>query len=198
MSSVPVRSPHSYQTLVLNADGRPLKLWPLSLIPASDAVVAQLRDRIISVESWEGAYFRSESLSVPVPKVAMLRHYAPISGEPTFCRRSILLRDRYRCQYCGERFPSEALTFDHVIPRSKGGKTVWTNILTACLGCNGAKGSQDARHSGRKGVAGSFRPLKQPRRPTAAELLRAGLEFLPNEVRLNWGDFLYWGTELEP
>jgi len=42
------------------------------------------------------------------------------------------------------------------------------------------------------------RPLKQPRRPTSAELPRAGLEFLPNEVRLTWGDFLYWGAELEP
>jgi len=53
-----------------------------------------------------------------VPKIVVLRYYAPVSGEPKFCRRSILLRDRFRCCYCGEPFSSPDLTYDHVIPRS--------------------------------------------------------------------------------
>ena len=87
------------------------------------------------------------------------------------------------------------------MPRSQGGRTVWTNILTACLKCNGLKSDKAANHSGRRGVIsadGKLRPLKDPRRPTAAELLRAGLEFLPNDVREDFGSFLYWQVELNP
>jgi HNH endonuclease len=93
------------------------------------------------------------------------------------------------------------LTFDHVVPRSRGGKTVWTNILSACLRCNGQKGSTSPNHSGRVRSVdpkGRMRPLKEPRRPSAAELLRAGLEFLPNDLREDFGSFLYWNVPLVP
>ena len=110
----------SLQTLVLNADYRPLSTWPLSLIPAKDAVQAVCRDRVTVVESWDDV-FRSPSTEIKVPKVVARRDYAPMAGEPKFCRRSILLRDRYRCQYCGNRFDGPDLTFDHVIPRARGG-----------------------------------------------------------------------------
>jgi 5-methylcytosine-specific restriction endonuclease McrA len=189
----------SLSTLVLNADFRPLSTWPLSLIPARDAVHAVYRDRVAVVETWD-AVLRSPSTSIPVPKVVALKEYAPISGEPKFCRRSILLRDRYRCQYCGERFPAHELTFDHVVPRAHGGKTTWENILTACIACNGRKGSRPPNFSGRRTVVGrkgDLRPLKQPRRPTATELLRAGLELNSNEVHEDFGSWLYWTAELE-
>jgi 5-methylcytosine-specific restriction endonuclease McrA len=187
------------RALVLNADWRPLSTWPLSLIDARDAVHALFRDRVTVVETWEGALFRSPSTTVPVPKVVALRHYAPVAGEPKFCRRSILLRDRYRCQYCGEAFPPDELTFDHLVPHAAGGKTEWTNILTACLRCNALKADNHANFSGRRGVVaahGRLRPLKEPRRPTTAELLRAGLEFLPSDVREDFGSWLYWTAEL--
>lgn len=189
--------PQDYRTLVLNADGRPLTTWPLSLLSAQDAISAVWRDRATVVETWEDAFFRSPSTTIAVPKVVMLREYAPVSGEPKFCRRSILLRDRFRCQYCGQAFPSQELTYDHVTPRARGGKTEWTNIVTACLRCNELKGSKLPNHSGRKGVVGSLRPLKEPRRPTTAQLLRAGLEFLPTDVREDFGSWLYWNTSLE-
>jgi 5-methylcytosine-specific restriction endonuclease McrA len=200
MSAVPLTADagrrRPLQTLVLNADGRPLSTWPLPLVTAQDAVQAIYRARVDVVETWPGAFYHSPSIDIAVPKVVMLRRYAPVSADPKFCRRSILLRDRYRCQYCGRRFPTEALTFDHVIARAAGGRTEWTNILTACLTCNGRKGARAANHSGRKGVTGSLRPLKPPRRPRAAELLRAGLEFLPAELREDFGSALYWGVEL--
>ena len=188
------------RTLVLNADFQPLTTWPLSLISAEDAVHAVYRDRVSVVENWEGAFYRSPSITIPVPKVVALREYAPVHGAPKFCRRSIFLRDRFRCQYCGRSFDGPDLTYDHVIPRSKGGRTEWENILTCCVDCNARKKSSDANYSGRKGVVGSdgrMRPLKQPKRPTAAELLRAGLEMLPNDLRDDFGSFLYWNVELE-
>jgi len=188
------------QSLVLNADCRPLSTWPLSLIPAQDAVHAWYRERVTVLENWPDEFFHSPSVTIPVPKVVILREYAPISGTPKFCRRSILLRDRYSCCFCGQRFPSNDLTFDHLIPRSSGGKTTWDNILTCCLRCNGIKANNMPNFSGRRGEIskdGRLRPLKLPRCPTTAELLRAGLEFLPNDVRSDFGDYLYWNVELE-
>jgi 5-methylcytosine-specific restriction endonuclease McrA len=186
--------------LVLNADFRPLSTYPLSIVDTKDAVQAVFRDRVSVVETWPEVFFRSPSVSVAVPKVIALREYAPICGEPKFCRRSILLRDRFRCCYCGQRFEAPELTYDHVIPRSRGGRTEWANIVTACLTCNAGKGSSLPNFSGPKGKAmkdGRLRPLKEPRRPTTAELLRAGLEFLPSDIRESFGDYLYWNVELE-
>lgn len=192
------RNPSDLKALVLNSDYRPLSTWPLSLMSAQEAVSALWRDRINVVETWEGAFFRSPSITLPVPKVVALREYAPISGDPKFCRRSILLRDRYNCQYCGQRFAASDLTYDHVIPRSAGGRTEWANIVTACLGCNAQKANRLPNYSGRKAIIGSLRPLKPPRRPSNAELLRAGLEFLSADLREDFGSALYWGVELDP
>lgn len=183
------------RTLVLNADYRPMSTWPLSLVSGQDAVRAVFRDRATVVEEW-GVAFRSPSREILVPKVIALRQYAPISAEPKFCRRSILLRDRFRCQYCGERFEGDDLTFDHVIPRAAGGQTVWENILSCCIQCNMRKRDRLPNYSGRRAV-GDVRPLKPPRRPTTAELLRAGLEFLDPELRADFGSWLYWNAELQ-
>ena len=183
------------QALVLNADYRPLSTWPLSLLSAQDAVMMVYKGKAHLVEDW-GEIFRSPSGSMPVPKVVALNSYVSVHSEPKFCRRSIYLRDRYRCQYCGVQFPTQELTYDHVIPRAKGGQTVWTNILTCCVKCNSDKGHQHADYSGRRG-AGTFRPLKEPRRPTSFELLKAGLEFLDSSVSADFASWLYWNSELK-
>jgi 5-methylcytosine-specific restriction endonuclease McrA len=183
------------KTLVLNADYRPLSTWPLSLVSGQDALRAVFRDRATVVEEWD-AVFRTPSTEIHVPKVIALREYAPISAEPKFCRRSILLRDRFRCQYCGQRFESHELTFDHVIPRSAGGQTVWENILSACVECNKRKRDSLPNYSGRR-AASELRPLKAPRRPSTAELLRSGLEFLPPEIKADFGSWIYWNSELQ-
>lgn len=188
------------RTLVLNADFRPISTWPLSLIPAQEAISAVWRDRASVVEEWD-AVFRSPSREIRVPKVMALRSYAQIEAVPKFCRRSIFLRDGYKCQFCGEQFDTNELTFDHLIPRSKGGTTCWENILTACIPCNGRKRSDMPNFSGRRGrvgAKGDMRPLKLPRRPTTAELLRAGLKFLDAEIRTDYGSWLYWSAELQP
>ena len=140
--------------------------------------------------------FRSATGSLPVPQVIALREYVHVSATPKFCRRSIYLRDRYTCQYCGERFDSTELTYDHVLPRSRGGKTTWENILTCCVRCNTGKRDALITPSARRGDRGTWRPLKVPRQPTSYELLKAGLEFLDATLRENFSDWLYWNVEL--
>lgn len=187
------------RALVLNADFRPISVYPLSLIPAHEAISAVWRDRATVVEEWD-AVFRSPSMEVRVPKVLALRTYAHVDASPKFCRRSIFLRDNFSCQFCGEQFAASELTFDHLIPRANGGTTTWENILTACIDCNSQKRSDMPNFSGRRGrvsAKGGLRPLKLPRQPTSAELLRAGLKYLDPQIRESWSDWLYWSAELQ-
>lgn len=193
----PAQNPLQLKTLVLNADYRPLQTWPISLISGQEAIRAVFRGRATAVENWD-AVFRSPSREILVPKVVALNEYAPIESKPKFCRRSILLRDKFRCQYCGNQFPSHELTFDHVTPRAAGGTTCWENILSACVSCNAKKRDHMPNYSGKKSnSSGVMRPLKQPRQPTTMELLKSGLEFLEPAIREDYASWLYWSSELK-
>ncbi len=194
---------HTLMTLVLNADFQPLTTYPLSLIPVTEAITRLWKNRAQTVETWKDAFgdervFRSPSITIAAPKVVVLKEYVDISSEPKFSRRSILLRDRYCCQYCGRKFlHAKDLTFDHVIPKTQGGKTEWTNIVMACEPCNSKKADRMPNWSGRKGKRGDgLRPLKKPHQPTNAELLKVGLEYLSDQIREDFGSWLYWNVEL--
>jgi 5-methylcytosine-specific restriction endonuclease McrA len=96
----------------------------------------------------------------------------------------------HNCQYCGCKFCESELTFDHVMPRSRGGTTKWENILTACHDCNSRKGDRTPQEA-------KMPPLRWPTAPTSTELLRAGLQFLPAELKTTFADWLYWNAELD-
>jgi 5-methylcytosine-specific restriction endonuclease McrA len=86
---------------------------------------------------------RSVRVSIRVPKILVLAFYDKIpSKEITFSRRNVFWRDQFTCQYCLKSFAESELNLDHVIPRKKGGKTTWDNIVTSCVKCNSRKGSQ--------------------------------------------------------
>jgi 5-methylcytosine-specific restriction endonuclease McrA len=200
-ASVPaLLRPERLMTLELNATFEPLRTHPLSLIPATEAIIKLWKDTASVVETWKDAFgndvlFHSPSIAMPAPKVIVLRDYVPISNDPKPTRRSFLLRDRFTCQYCGKRFSGSELTFDHLIPRSKGGKTTWENVVMACASCNSKKADRMPNLSGRK--LSGLRPLKMPKKPTNAALLKAGLEFLPDQFKETWGDWLYWSVPLD-
>ena len=81
--------------------------------------------------------------AIAVPIVIRLMGYDKVpKREVSFSRRNILARDENRCQYCGKKLPVSKLTLDHVTPRSRGGKTSWTNVVTACTPCNTRKGGR--------------------------------------------------------
>jgi len=178
--------------LILNSDFRPLSVWPLSFTSPQEAIKTVFRGRATVVEEYDQV-IRSPSMEIKLPRIIALKNYAPIQSTPKFCRRSVLLRDKFTCQFCGEKFDSKDLTYDHLIPRSKGGQTTFENILTACNTCNAAKKDSLPSFSGKKGKKGSgLRPLKMPRQPTSAELLKAGLEHLDPELRESFAGWIGW------
>lgn len=67
-----------------------------------------------------------------------------------YSRQNIYRRDKYKCQYCNKKFTRDNLTLDHVIPRSKGGKSKWTNVVACCKACNEAKGDKSPTELGWK------------------------------------------------
>jgi 5-methylcytosine-specific restriction endonuclease McrA len=178
------------QTLVLNADYRPVNYFPLSLWSWQDAVQAVFGDRVDVVAEYDQPV-RSPSTTIKLPSVVALRSYIALPRRPAFSRSNLFLRDEFRCQYCGQRFKSEDLTFDHLVPRSRGGCATWTNIVTACMVCNVAKGSRTLAECG-------MRPLTMPAVPTARQLYENGRAFPRREPHATWRDYLYWNVELEP
>lgn len=117
--------------LVLNATYE-----PLCVVPLRRAVVLVLAEKATVVAEGEGV-LRSERQSMPVPSVVRLSRYVRVPYRRTapLTRRSVLERDGHRCAYCSAR----AESVDHVIPRSRGGDHVWTNVVAACARCNHRK-----------------------------------------------------------
>lgn len=174
--------------LVLNADFRPLSYYPLSIWPWQEAVKAIFRETVVVVSEY-ARVVRSPGIEVKLPSVLALKEYVPMDRAPAFTRFNVFLRDGWQCQYCAERFRTDELTFDHVIPRSRGGLTSWTNIVASCQCCNKRKGSSLPKDCG-------MFPLREPRQPTLYELQELGRKCPRNFLHESWMDFLYWDTEL--
>lgn len=175
--------------LVLNADFRPLSYFPLSLWSWQDAVKAVFLDRVNILSQYD-TLVRSPSFEMQLPSVISLKEYVQSARRPAFTRFNVFLRDSFACQYCAHQFPTHELTFDHVIPRSKGGRTTWDNVVTACSSCNLVKGSRLLHECG-------MRLLAEPFAPNAHTLQENGRQFPPNFLHKSWRDYLYWDTELE-
>jgi len=180
-------SPEACPALVLNADYRPLSYYPLSLWGWQDAIKAVFLDRVNIVSLYDTTV-RSPTFEIRLPSVVSLKTYVKPSRYPAFTRFNVFLRDRFTCQYCGAR---DDLTFDHLVPRSKGGQTTWENVVAACSPCNLRKSDRMPRE------VGMF-PHQHPFAPTVNDLHQNGRLFPPNYLHESWMDYLYWDTELEP
>ena len=172
--------------LVLNADYRPLSYYPLSLWSWQDSIKSVFLDRV-SIVSHYDRIIRSPSFSMKLPSVIALKNFIRPQANPNFTRFNVFLRNKFMCQYCGSK---EDLTFDHFVPRSKGGLTTWSNVITACSSCNLKKSNK--LHQDIK-----MHPIQLPFKPNVHELHRNGKSFPPNYLHESWMDFLYWDIELE-
>ena len=143
--------------LVLNADYRPLSYYPLSLWSWQDSIKSVFLDRVTIVSNYDRV-IRSPSLYMKLPSVIALKSYISPLSNPNFTRFNVFLRDKFSCQYCGSK---SELTFDHLLPRSKGGKTDWDNVVTACSNCNVKKGGRLLIQSGMKLNNKPFQPTTE-------------------------------------
>lgn len=180
-------NPNACPALVLNADYRPLSYYPLSLWSWQDAVKAVCLDRVNTI-AWYDRVVHSPTMEMRLPSVLSLKTYVKPSRYPAFTRFNVFLRDKFNCQYCGA---PDDLTFDHIVPRSRGGQTTWENVVAACSPCNLRKGSHLCHEA-------KLWPAQTPYRPNVHDLHNNGRLFPPNYLHESWVDYLYWDSVLEP
>ncbi len=121
---------------------------PMTVIPAKKAIILICLQKVEIVEQHD-LFIRSQFWSVPLPSVIRLRYYIRIPYRRVeLTRRNIFKRDHNRCQYCGTT--KATLTIDHVVPKTKGGRDTWENLVCACVKCNNKKGNRTPEQANMK------------------------------------------------
>jgi 5-methylcytosine-specific restriction endonuclease McrA len=157
--------------LILNTDGAPVSMMPLSVITWQDAIKYMVLDKAV-VLAWHDKWIiHSAHWETPVPAVIMLKEYMKKKTSIRFSKANVFLRDSYVCQYCATSVNKRTATLDHVLPVSHGGKTTWENCTTACSVCNSSKGNNK-----------KIKPKAIPHKPSYYELVEKRKKF-PFEIR---------------
>lgn len=179
----------SNPTLALNADGTPISILPLSTLSWQEAMRALYLDQVETLHAYDDWFINSPTQKWVVPAVVIAKKQINVrrkllagGGGPS--AHMIYLRDDYTCQYCKTRFPVASLTKDHVIPRARGGKTTWDNVVTACEPCNSNRGMNE-----------KIQPKTKPFRPTYGHLIK-NYRHLPITIpHSTWNYYLGWPEE---
>ena len=193
--------PLSASVLVLNRNYAAIRI-----ISARRAFVLMYKDYAEAIDSWgeefgtfdfamwiehskeqrlkpseEAKFVTTPRLEIMIPRVIRLRRYDKVPRRKAkFSRRNILVRDGHACQYCGRHLSASQSSIDHVVPKSRGGGSTWTNVVAACNTCNMRKG-------GRMPQEASMRLRTVPRQPRRNPLLVSKVPH--HEYRL-WRHFL--------
>lgn len=169
------------RVLILDVDFQPLEIadWKKAITDCflgKVEVVEFSRDRTI----------RSATQIHPMPSVVrVLRRFRRDRQAIKFSRLNIYARDAFTCQYCRQRFYTEDLNFDHVIPRAQGGRTCWENIVACCVSCNSEKANRTPQEAGMK-------LMRQPRKPHS--LPAVTVDMGRHRVPVEWES--YWSVPL--
>ncbi|MBI2901202.1 MAG: HNH endonuclease [Planctomycetes bacterium] len=192
--------------LVLN------RLWtPIRATTAREAICLVVKGtarivepetyRVHDLRSWSdvsvaqavfgGQMIRSARMALLPPEVILLARYDGLGEQAViFSRRNLFKRDKHTCQYCGAQPGPDALTIDHIVPRSRGGISSWENCVLACVECNKKKANRAPEEVG-------MTLRKAPRKPRWTAVSQ-----IPPQIRReSWQRFLsraYWDVELEP
>jgi len=155
---------------------------PHKVIPWQRAIVLALLGKVEVVVEYDEVVYRRPSTLLRAPAVVRMRAHKPRATHAAirFGRVNVFRRDGYRCQYCGAELRASQLTFDHVLPRARGGRTDWENIVTCCRPCNDQKRDRTPDEAG---MILRRRPQKPVWLPPAELRLRGALQGTPAEWR---------------
>ena len=164
--------------LVLNAT-----FEPINVTAVRRALVLLLKG-VAQAEELNHAEIHSASNAVRVPSVIRLLAYRHIPQQTrALSRKNILLRDRNICQFCGKIFPASDLTLDHVVPRSRGGRSSWENLVACCYQCNNHKGDRTPEEA-------SLQLVRRPR-PFTLHTSRQLMRLIGNKDE-KWRKYLFY------
>ena len=190
------------------------KSWrPLKVISAKQALTLLYKDVVDAIDAhdysqydfsgWEEVsqyrdefepdkhrWVQSVRMRILVPVIVRLRDFdLKRKRKVRFSRRNIYARDHYRCQYCGKKFRSEELNLDHILPRSRGGKTTWENIVACCLSCNRHKDNRTPKEA-------KMPLLTDPKEPEVGSIV--DVPVIRHESWKSFLDAAYWDVTLQP
>ena len=143
-----------------------------------------INNKVDVVKFYDNWKVHSPSKEFKVPSVIVTRKYCKRVAKVRLTRMNLHLRDNFQCQYCNGHFHRHQLTLDHVLPRSKGGKSTWENLVSACVPCNTKKSNRT-----------DIRPKRSPYQPNYYELLPAFKSATLTIKDQAWLDYLDWPEE---
>ena len=133
---------------------------------------------------------RTPRTTIRLPRVILLTHFDKLPcKELKLTRNNVFERDRNHCQYCGRVFPREELNLDHVIPRDRGGKTTWENIVCSCIECNTHKANRTPQEAG-------LHLIRKPKRPKWRPFVQVSFSMHQHDSWKHFVDLAYWNVEL--
>ncbi|MFH1379417.1 MAG: HNH endonuclease [bacterium] len=194
-------------TLVLNRNFYAIHItsWrrAMSLLYLDQARVVDDEYRTYSFNDWlevsqtvqdhSAGFVHTPEFKIAIPEVISLKVFDKLPRvDVKFTRRNIYEHYKYRCCYCGHRFATNALNLEHVIPRSRGGRSTWDNVVTSCISCNLKKGNKLISESGMNLL---IKPSKPRWNRSVSLVLRPHIR-----VRSSWKRFIdnvYWNSRLE-
>jgi 5-methylcytosine-specific restriction endonuclease McrA len=160
---------------------------PVAAISWQRAVTLLTLGKVEVIEEYENKELRARTWVIKMPAVVRLvRAFRRKKKKVKFSRTNILARDQWKCQYCGTHLSTEEVTYDHVVPRSRGGKTAWENIVSCCAECNAKKANKTPAEAG----------LKLRKKPYRPSWVPAFVVTQRGSVPEQWHSYLYWTSEL--
>lgn len=173
----------------------------LSLVVQDYARIISEDYQIYDFDSWRelsqhierdgNDFIHTPNFQVLVPEVILLTGFGRMPPRTVkFNRRNIYMRDHYTCQYCGTRPAKEELTIDHIVPRSKGGRSSWENVVLACQSCNSRKGNLTVEQA-------HMQLRRPPKKPHWMATLRNTLRGPERPLWQKFVDAAYWNVALE-
>ncbi len=194
------------QVLVLNKHFVAISItsWKraIKLVYLEHADVVDEEYRTYSFEDWfelsqamkehSAGFLYTPRFKIAIPEIIALKRYDKVQfEEPRLTRKNIYEHYGYRCCYCGKKFTSDKLNIDHILPRSRGGKTEWGNVVTSCISCNLKKGNKIPQEAGMKFAI----PPSKPNRMTKLALVLNSNIKIPTSWQ-RFIDNVYWNIEL--